>query len=498
MDPGDGRRRIVAASHAARLDGVKRGMASTTATAIAPELCVRPVNSSAMAAAHRDLEAAIRSIAPHLETTGAGVLYSSYQGLARRYPNDGEAGFIEDLRRVVSDLGFPVRVGMAGSRFVSRVAAIMEGCRSDFSGVAEVVVADDRERVCAFGIRVLAGRERDFLAPMPIELLPDALVEIATLKRLGILSMGALAALDASAVTRRLGPKGLVLHRLARGLDRCTLVPSAEPRRFHSHCSMDAPVVDVEALSFVLRPSLHQLLESLSGQGLAARVLQWSLEFEGSEPPWVGKTSAASPTASAPLWSRLLKLEMDRLTLKEGVVGVQLEALEVGRGPREQQRVTGPRSPAPGALSVTLAHLAAELGDARHGVLRAEAHVWPESRCSLTEGEFPGRVRVSGSSSFRLVPQARPSRGQLLPGFRRLSPPRPIEVELLPSGQPFRFRVGDRLRTVERVFGPWDLSSGWWNHEQQRRYFQLQGEGAIAQVYYETCQRCWFLDGWID
>ncbi len=480
VDPEDGRRLIAAASDGARTDGVRRGMTSIAATAVAPELVVRELDRAALAAAHERLEAAVRSVTPTFETTGAGVLYASFQGLARRYPKTGEGGFGDDLRQAVRRLDLPVRVGIAGTRFCARAAAVMEGRLRGYRGT----------------IQVASGWEASFLAPLPVRLLPDAKELIEALERLGIRTLGAFAKLPPAGVARRFGEAGTALHRLAGGEDRGTLVPAPEPRRHTVTVHAEYPVVQAEALRFLLRRPLEQLIGRLDGEGLATRCLDWTLTVEGADAPRTMRTWSAAASGSIRLWTDLVKVELDRLQCRGGVLSVTLEAMEVEERPVAQERLTGPRSAPPGALAMTLAHLAAELGPEGYGTRAPAPSVWPEAR------EEGARYVASPPRRRREPDPIVPDRardGELATAFRRVSPPEPVRVDL-EGGRLAAFRHrGGRMR-IRKTRGPWDVSTDWWRPGggQARRYFQVEGRDGIAQIFFDGSRREWFLAGWLD
>ncbi len=478
VDPDDGRRLIVAASPAARSDGVKRGMSAIAAGSIAPELVVREVDGVAVAAAHAALEDAVRSVTPTFETTGGGVVYAVFDGLERTYLDEGEGGFLDELRDAARALGLPARVGMAGTRFAARAAAILEGRLGDRGPT-----------------RVPAGAEAAFLAPLPIELLPDALEQIAALRQLGVRTLGAFAELPAAGVARRFGHPGTALHRLARGEDRSTLVPCPEARAWTVTTSAEYPVVQAEALRFLLKEPLARLVGALDGEGRACGVLAWRLLIDGGDPMEL-ITRSASPSASLRLWMDLVKIELERLVLPGGVLSVTLEAREVGPRPAEQERLTGPRASPPGALSLTLAHLAAELDPDAFGVVLPQPAVFPEDRQDLA---IEGALHPTGR---RLRPPESPvpdaaARGELPCAFRRVDPPERVEVELR-GGRPLGFRHRGGWLPAERAVGPWHASTAWWQGERRRATWQIEGRGAVAQVSFDPGTQGWVLEGWLD
>jgi protein ImuB len=479
VDPDDGRRLIVAASPGARTDGVVRGMTAIAAASIAPDLVVRAIDHAALAEAHRRLEDAVRSVTPTFESTGHGVLYASYAGLARRYGAQGEGGFVDDLRDVVLSLGLPVRVGVAGNRFAARAAAVMEGQLPEH-GRGSILVPP--------------GQDADFLRPLPVQLLPDAAAIVAKLRKLGVRTLGAFADLPRDGVARRFGARGTALHRLARGDDRDTLVPLPEPRRWAVTVHADAPVVTTELLERLLEAPLAGLIGRLDSEGLACGALVWDLVIEGQDPVQ-RRTHAAAPSGSLRLWKDLVHVELERLAFEGGVLSVTLEAQDITARTAEQERLTGPRAAPAGALARTLAHLAAELGPEAFGVLLPAPHPFPEQRQRLA---VPGGLKARGrvDPPDPCVPD-RPGTGELPLALRRLDPAEPIEVEQR-RGRILGFRHKGGWQPVEGSVGPWDVATSWWERPQRRRYLQVRGRGAQALIYREPDLGRWFLSGWLD
>jgi protein ImuB len=114
---------------------------------------------------------------------------------------------------------------------------------------------------------VAEGSERRFLAPLPVSLLHGRLQDPHgddlpnELERLGIDTLGRLAALPRDAVADRLGPLGLAALRLARGED-----DPLRPRR-----TWEALAVDLELPEAASGQQLERALELLIGRLLAHR-----------------------------------------------------------------------------------------------------------------------------------------------------------------------------------------------------------------------------------
>ncbi len=479
VDPEDGRRLIVAASPNARLDGVRRGLTAVTAVALAPEVMIREVEPASLARAQAALEEAVRSCAPVFESTGMGVIYATFAGLDRRYEEDGEGGLLDDLRDAALREGLPARTGMAGTRFAARAAAIMEG------------------RLPSWGrrsIQVPPGQERAFLAPLPLEVLPDASELLESLGQLGLHTLGDLAALPGEGVARRFGPRGVQLQRLARGEDRAVLIPTPERQRFRQIGHADAPIVTTDALGAFVRPLIDALCLELDEASLAARSVRWSWTLEGGART-AGRTVSASPSAVARLWDELLTLSWAQQSLLAPITGVEIEGEDLGLRPTKQENLVGARTGPPGALNLSLAHLHAEVGAESLGSLRIREGLAPEARQDLR----PFSVMESGRSREELWVADRRAHGALTPAWRRFDPPEPLEVDLR-DNRPVGLRTRLGRVGVLRTLGPWETSSGWWQEGKgrRRRHFQVEVEGGTAWIVLDPAGGTWSLDGWMD
>jgi protein ImuB len=484
--------RVTASSRGARLDGVRLGMSPSAALAVAPEVVMLKQASLALDAAQVEIERSVRSLCPSLSSSDGGTIYLNFSGMERRYVAHGELGFLDDLQLAVADLQLPVRAGMADTRFAARAAALLYA----ESGLQYVLgEPGEAHRVCP-------GVSREFLAPLPLSLLPRAAIERHLLHRLGIRTLGQLAALHSSSLRRRLGARGLELQALARGRDVTVWRSSDAERRFRASCESDHSVTGSRGLRALFKRALAQVLESLRRGSLAAARMRWLLELRGCSRQ--GSVAISSRSTNETLWLRLISRAVDQVELSGPVHAVHVEALEIGSHIHRQTQLPGPRGLVSGAASDTLERLRSELGCRGFGRTFLHTSTRPEDRQSL-DPELSKQtssasknlfVKRAQRSAMSLVDGALP--GQLPRAFRAALPPEPIALELR-DGRPHRLRWRDSAVLVERSLGPWDISSQWWHRfPLRRRYFQLQAPGLLAQVYWIPAQNHWFLSGWWD
>ena len=157
--PGADRATILALSAEARLAGLERGMSVRKAQRLCPDLIVLPPNPRLYARASRALHEILRIYAPTIEPRGYGHAFLDLTGTGRLFgpPQDVAAR----IRRETSQrLGFSVTVGVASNKLVSQ-AAIKADRRTGGRADSESL------------LYVPSGDERGFLAPHPLEVLPE-------------------------------------------------------------------------------------------------------------------------------------------------------------------------------------------------------------------------------------------------------------------------------------------------------------------------------------
>jgi protein ImuB len=205
--PG-GQPRVGEVSSAAEGFGVSRGMALGEALARCPELRLVPGDPLRTARAWEEVAGALEGVGAALELPRPGLAYFAADGL--RGLHGGEAGVIAAAGRALrgSERG---GVGRGG---VGRIGA----GPTRFCALAAALGARPRRA------RVLRGEgeARRHLASCPVDLLAHraetaALVE--PLRRLGMRTLGELAALRPDALADRFGEPGLLARRLALGGD---------------------------------------------------------------------------------------------------------------------------------------------------------------------------------------------------------------------------------------------------------------------------------------
>lgn len=186
-------------SLAAEAFGVHPGMRLGEALARCPRLTLVPPDPAGVADSWERLLVRLESMGAAVEPERPGLACFEARGLVKLH--GGIDGVLSAARRA---LRTPARYGVAPSRFAAVAAATKARVRRP------VVVSGGRPEA------------RTFLASMPVALLRarPALAELPeALERLGISTLGELAALPVPALADRFGAAGLLAHELATGGD---------------------------------------------------------------------------------------------------------------------------------------------------------------------------------------------------------------------------------------------------------------------------------------
>ncbi len=182
---------VTAAAEAA---GVRAGMRLGEALATCPRLVLVEPDPAAAELAWEEIVRSLEDAGFEVESAAPGIAYFETRGVERLY-----GGLEPALRRALAAVGttWDPRVGAAGRKFAALAAASVAR-----PGQA-LVVRDERMG--------------EFLAPLPLTLLPLERQRYEELEALGVRKLGQLAGLPGGAVAERLGPDGRRAWGLARG-----------------------------------------------------------------------------------------------------------------------------------------------------------------------------------------------------------------------------------------------------------------------------------------
>jgi protein ImuB len=260
------------ASVEARNEGVTVGLRRREAEARCAGLVVLDADDNADARAFEAVVRAVEQLVPRLVLEQPGTLSFATRGPARYF--GGDDALAARLVALVHDLGVAdVRVGIAAGTFAARLAA-----RAAAEQGSPVQVVEP-------------GASAAFLAPRSILALRDPIEArhggadelIDLLARLGLRTLGALAALPDAAVLGRFGVVGADAHQLARGVVEHDPVAAVPPPELTESIELDPPAIRVDEAAFAAKMLADRLLARLEALGSTCTRVVVEAETEHGE-----------------------------------------------------------------------------------------------------------------------------------------------------------------------------------------------------------------------
>ena len=430
-----------------------------------PQLCGL-ADARAAARWFEQVLAAVTRFCPRVEAVEPGVCAFGARGPARYF--GGETALAGQIAAAVADLGLQATVGVADGLFAARLAAQGPGLRA-FGGQVRVIPPDQS-----------AG----FLAGQPVSVLEDQ--DLAgLLTRLGLRTLGDLAALPAGDVAGRFGATGEAAHRLASGQGSVPLAVRPPAEDLSAACEFDPPEALAEPVVFAAKALAERMHEGLAARGLACVRVQvratWADGRESSRRWRHDGFLSAAAVADRVRWQldgwhppspggepgtggiTALRLVPDQLVRATGhQLALWGEAVVSDRVARAAMRV-----------QAMLGHEAV-LRPVRDGGRNAGEQVthvpFGEKAEPRRAADQPWPGRIAGAAPGVVYPFGREAEVTDEAG-------RPVTVtgRCVISAEPAHLFVdGEPARRVTGWAGPWPLSERWWDPAAARRRARFQ------------------------
>lgn len=483
--------RVVAANPAARAEGVTVGLRKREAQGRCPGLAVVAADTGRDTRAWEPVVTKVGSLTPAVEVFSPGTLGFATRGPSRYF--GGDEALAEKVRGLVD-----MAAGSPGCR-----VGVADGC---FSAALAASAVEPTGRPAL--VVIPPGRSRAWLAPQPVRALGSRFEDLSDLLvRLGIRTLGELAALPEAAVLGRFGTEGIFARRLAAGLDERPLTGRPVPPELSCSAELDPPELRVEAVAFAAKALADEMQGRLGPAGLAATLVAIEVETEHGEKlvrrwrlegalsttalaerarwqldGWMSGSAGDAPTGGI----TLLRLTPEEVRPD---TGRQLDfwggtADTDSRAARAMARVQGMRGPE--------AVVTAVLDGGRGCAEQVRLVPWGDARDEMDlsrDAPWPGRLSRPSPALVHRPPRTADlcdANGQ------------PVEVSArgVLSGIPAALAIeGGRLERVSRWAGPWPLEERWWEGGGHRRArLQVVLESGDAHLVYRE-RRQWWVEG---
>lgn len=255
-----GRGVVSAASYEARRYGVNSAMPMSLALQRCPNAVVLRGDYASYAEYSRRVMTIFEEVTPLVEKLSIDEAFLDVSGARRLHGSPAEIAWT--LRqRVHRETGLTCSVGVAATKFVAKVAS----SRSKPDGML-VVPAD---------------RTLEFLHPLPVSALWGVgRVTEESLTRLGLRTVGDVAAMPAEALERALGPAlAAKLSHLAMGVDARDVVTGREEKSIGHEVTFGYDLTDLEQLRRELLRLSDDVAVRLRRAGLVGRTVVLKLRY---------------------------------------------------------------------------------------------------------------------------------------------------------------------------------------------------------------------------
>jgi protein ImuB len=532
LDGPESMLRAVAVNEMARSFGIEVGMTKLKIET-SSRVVLKRRSSSLESTAQQALIDCASAFSPRVESTAAGIVTADLAGCARLF------GSVEQLATQLavhlSKLHFEANVAVAENPDAALFAA------RGFSGVTIIP----------------KGEEANRLGVLPLRILTDSRVMLATFDAWGIESFKQLALMPIPALKKRLGSQGEQLQKLALGQVNRLLVPvearitfeevydlehesqvSQEsafleqspdlPNWVELECNQDPsspsklakknpalrPAVlpgQFDPILFILNRLLDLLLARLRSRSLATDELHVRFELEAHEKD---EHRCKSPVGEPCSYHRILKLPVPTQDTKALFKLIQLAVsahppcapirkIFVSAEPARQRTVQlgffSANALEPEKLEILLARIRDVIGSEDNQAI---------SRLgipSTVDSHFPGDFTVQPFSSEALGDtESLAVAAHPIAAIRMFRPPLPARVSLDGQGCPAAIQFKGSRGKVVAAGGPDVLSGAWWESEKRWKRscwvvaVRFTSGMGIFTLYEDTESNDWFVNGVVD
>ena len=300
---------------------LRRGMSVVRAMSQHPEASTVRADEAFYDARWQEVIESLLSVSDRVENAARGNAFVAIDGLSELY--GGEDQIVNLISEATSKHGFESLIGVAPGRFHSYCAAIRAKPSQPLR------LPNNRTAV------------KEFIAPMPVDVLPLEPHSIDLMHDFALDTMGELAVQSVSALQSQLGPDGRRAWELVNGIDRTRLNTIERSKPVVDTLQFPWPVASMDALSFGIRTLLDRAFASVQRIDKAVGRMDLQCEMSDSE-RWSYSHVFKEPTDSATLAHSVVMtyietiVQSDASPIRSPVETISVELSRLGAARSEQ------------------------------------------------------------------------------------------------------------------------------------------------------------------
>lgn len=277
---GGGQRGVVSTCcYIARIHGVRSAMPMFQALKLCPRAVVVRPRMAVYARVSREIRALMEVLTPAIEPLSLDEAFLDLSGTARLHGAPPAVLMARLVARMEAELGIGASVGLAGNKFLAKIASDLDKPR---------------------GFSVIGPEEaQDFLAPRPVRILWGVgEAGQAALAAAGIRTVADLRRWDRADLAARFGRMGDRLWHLARGIDTRRVERDTAPRSISRETTLAQDIADPDLIEGHLWRLAEQTADRAKARGLAGRTV--TIKLKRRDFTLIARRQAlAEPTQSA-------------------------------------------------------------------------------------------------------------------------------------------------------------------------------------------------------
>ena len=255
---------VSSCSYAARKYGVRSAMPMSRALRLCPKLVIVPGRHRLYSEASRQVMARLKALTPLVEQISIDEAFLDISDLTE--PPERIARGLQAAIR--DELGLPSSIGIAPNKLVAKIATEVgkKAAKGDQPPFALTIVP--------------TGKEADFLAPLPAEMLWGVGPKTsARLNDLGIHTIGDIASWPESELIRLFGENGRDMAKHAKGRDDRPVVTEREIKSISQEVTFSRDVRDDKSLEKTLSDLSAQVGRRLRKNKLAGTTVKLKIRW---------------------------------------------------------------------------------------------------------------------------------------------------------------------------------------------------------------------------
>jgi DNA polymerase IV len=257
---GGAHRGVVAtACYIARTYGVRSAMPMFEARRLCPHAHVIRPDMAKYVRVGREVRALMGELTPLVEPLSIDEAFLDLTGTERLHGMAPAKSLARFARRVESEIGITVSIGLSQNKFLAKIASDLDKPRG-FSALG-------------------AAEAPAFLAPRPVTFIWGVGKAMgATLARAGYRTIADLQRAEETELMRHFGTEGLRLARLSRGIDHRSVNPDRETKSVSAETTLNRDLAEFRALERLLWELCEKVSARLKAKELAGATVTLKLK----------------------------------------------------------------------------------------------------------------------------------------------------------------------------------------------------------------------------